>query len=112
MKNNEENRRESDKEMFFSILFAGFLMALVIIGISIPEEIRRQQKMAEWRKLPLSERGGYVTNDGKYIPPTYLGRVKDTRYRPQPQCNPRVVNRDLAVQSLCNPRVVNPDAGF
>ena len=70
-------------------------MALVIIGISIPEEISRQQKMAEWRKLPLSERGGYVTKDGKYIPPSYLfsGENLDSELPPYyGSCNRRVVN--------------------
>ncbi len=97
IKNNEEGSKESDKEELFAMVFVAFLMLIVPIGIGIPEEISRQQEIAKWRKLPLSERGGYVTKDGKYIPPTYLRRVKDTRSH---------------LQSLCNPRVVNPDAGF
>lgn len=111
MKNNEEDRKKSAAELF-AILSPGVLIGLVMIGFSIAEEISQRQKIAEWRKLPLSERGGYINEDGKYIPPSYLGRAKDTRSRPQPQCNPKVVNQDLAVQSLCNPKVLNPDAGF
>lgn len=113
MRSNEEATKESKKEKLFGMLFIAFLMSFLVIGIRKIEDINQQQKMAEWRKLLLSERGGYVTKDGKYIPPSYLRKkrnIKNSAF--YPHCNFRVVNQDLALQSTCNPRVVNPDAGF
>ncbi len=93
MKSNEEGSKESGKEDLFAMVFAVFLMLIVPIGIWIPDEISRQQQMAKWRKLPLSERGGYVTKDGQYIPPSYLTEINPAELPPNyGPCNRKVVN--------------------